>query len=149
MIKWTGLAPWELEYPFPYSLASAFLVQVEDVMDYLARFDEAWTLTPETRTLGPQPSTLNPQRGKASQLEYELNTSPMSLEYEPEPLSNIPSCESGGRRDGLPGAVRRGGFEQHPRPRRHWPQLRPHRGPGLPPNTDVSQIVILLLPTTN
>ena len=82
--------------------------QVKDVMDYLARFGEAWTLTPETRTLGPQPSTFNPQRAKAGKLEYELNTSPMSLEYEPESLSKIPSCESGGGRDGLPGAVRRG-----------------------------------------
>jgi len=26
MIRWTGLAPWELEFPFPGSLTSAFLV---------------------------------------------------------------------------------------------------------------------------
>ena len=25
MIRWTGLAPWEFEYPFPGSLASTFL----------------------------------------------------------------------------------------------------------------------------
>ena len=27
MIRWTGLAPWEFEPPFPGSLASTFLVQ--------------------------------------------------------------------------------------------------------------------------
>ena len=26
MIKWTGLAPWEFEFPFPGSLTSVFLV---------------------------------------------------------------------------------------------------------------------------
>ena len=26
MIKWTGLAPWEFEFPFPGSLTSTFLV---------------------------------------------------------------------------------------------------------------------------
>ena len=25
MIKWTGLAPWEFEFPFPVSLTSTFL----------------------------------------------------------------------------------------------------------------------------
>ena len=33
MIWWTGLAPWEFEFPFPGSLASTFL----DVVDTLAR----------------------------------------------------------------------------------------------------------------
>jgi len=28
MIRWTGLAPWECEFPFPGSLTSTFLVQV-------------------------------------------------------------------------------------------------------------------------
>ena len=28
MIKWTGLAPWEFEFPFPGSLTSTFLGQV-------------------------------------------------------------------------------------------------------------------------
>ena len=27
MIRWTGLAPWEFEFPFPGSLTSAFLQQ--------------------------------------------------------------------------------------------------------------------------
>ena len=26
MIKWTGLAPWEFEFPFPGSITSTFLV---------------------------------------------------------------------------------------------------------------------------
>ena len=29
MIRWTGLAPWEFEFPFPGSLTSTFLLQVE------------------------------------------------------------------------------------------------------------------------
>ena len=29
MIRWTGLAPWEFESPFPGSLASTFLVETE------------------------------------------------------------------------------------------------------------------------
>ena len=28
MIRWTGLAPWEFEFPFPGSLTNTFLVQV-------------------------------------------------------------------------------------------------------------------------
>ena len=28
MIRWTGLAPWEFEFPFPGSLISTFLLQV-------------------------------------------------------------------------------------------------------------------------
>ena len=28
MIRWTGLAPWEFEFPFPGSLTSTFLVPV-------------------------------------------------------------------------------------------------------------------------
>ena len=33
MIWWTGLAPWELEFPFPGSLASTFLVTPVDFGD--------------------------------------------------------------------------------------------------------------------
>jgi len=29
MIRWTGLAPWEFEFPFPGSLTSTFLRQVD------------------------------------------------------------------------------------------------------------------------
>ena len=28
MIRWTGLAPWELEFPFPGSLTFTFLVKI-------------------------------------------------------------------------------------------------------------------------
>ena len=31
MIGWTGLAPWEFEFPFPGSLTSTFLSQVDRV----------------------------------------------------------------------------------------------------------------------
>jgi len=34
MIRWTGLAPWEFEFPFPGSLTSTFL----DLRGGLARF---------------------------------------------------------------------------------------------------------------
>ena len=30
MIRWTGLAPWEFEFPFPGSLTSTFLQEVQD-----------------------------------------------------------------------------------------------------------------------
>ena len=30
MIRWTGLAPWHFEFPFPGSLRSTFLVGVQD-----------------------------------------------------------------------------------------------------------------------
>ena len=30
MIRWTGLAPWEFEFPFPGSLTSTFLYQEEE-----------------------------------------------------------------------------------------------------------------------
>ena len=29
MIRWTGLAPWEFEFPFPGSLTSTFLAQLK------------------------------------------------------------------------------------------------------------------------
>ena len=32
MIRWTGLAPWEFEYPFPGSLTSTFLEGRQDVL---------------------------------------------------------------------------------------------------------------------
>ena len=31
MIRWTGLAPWELEFPFPGSLTSTFLEPLQMV----------------------------------------------------------------------------------------------------------------------
>ena len=31
MIKWTGLAPWEFEFPFPGSLTSTFLQVINTV----------------------------------------------------------------------------------------------------------------------
>ena len=31
MIGWTGLAPWEFEFPFPGSLTSTFLVAIKNL----------------------------------------------------------------------------------------------------------------------
>jgi len=33
MIRWTGLAPWEFEFPFPGSLTSTFIYQVQKLYD--------------------------------------------------------------------------------------------------------------------
>ena len=35
MIWWTGLAPWEFEFPFPGSLTSTFLMAVDDLLALL------------------------------------------------------------------------------------------------------------------
>ena len=35
MIRWTGLAPWEFEIPFPGSLKSTFLVQADMLEELL------------------------------------------------------------------------------------------------------------------
>ena len=40
MIRWTGLAPWEFEFPFPGSLTSTFLCSGLD--DLLLRGEEAF-----------------------------------------------------------------------------------------------------------
>ena len=50
MIWWTGLAPWEFEFPFPGSLISTFLAMQRP---------SALHLEPEPRN--SEPSTLNPQ----------------------------------------------------------------------------------------
>ena len=34
MIRWTGLAPWEFEFPFPGSLTSTFLAQREELFRF-------------------------------------------------------------------------------------------------------------------
>jgi len=51
MIRWTGLAPWEFEFPFPGSLTATFLQNVK----FLA------AVTPPTKFLISKPSTLNPK----------------------------------------------------------------------------------------
>ena len=38
MIRWTGLVPWEFEFPFPGSLTSTFLNQVTGSDDHDLRF---------------------------------------------------------------------------------------------------------------
>ena len=60
MMKWTGLAPWEFEFPFPGSLTSTFLVQmgrgdtadvdsVSDLPSASTFLDPSWPATPTTR----------------------------------------------------------------------------------------------------
>jgi len=91
MIRWTGLAPWEFEFPFPGSLTSTFLAdQIKPhghgaaVSHHVARKQrplvtpdpgnlqpslffvitpnpKPQTATPKPQTQNPQPSTLNPQ----------------------------------------------------------------------------------------
>ena len=34
MIRWTGLAPWEFEFPFPGSLTSTFLMNPRYTLDF-------------------------------------------------------------------------------------------------------------------
>jgi hypothetical protein len=41
IIRWTGLGPWEFEFPFPGSLASTFLGGVDLVLHLLRRFGVA------------------------------------------------------------------------------------------------------------
>jgi len=53
MIWWTGLAPWEFEFPFPGSLTSTFLVDHGRV----AAGDGA----AGGAGVHPKPSTLNPK----------------------------------------------------------------------------------------
>ena len=43
MIRWTGLAPWEVEFPFPGSLISTFLA------------GDTYSLDPGPWTLYPKP----------------------------------------------------------------------------------------------
>ena len=47
MIRWTGLAPWEFEFPFPGSLTSTFL-------------GSSTFCKSQSQTLTPQPPTVNP-----------------------------------------------------------------------------------------
>ena len=41
MIRWTGLAPWEFEFPFPGSLTSTFLPQVVNWKNVAERYNAA------------------------------------------------------------------------------------------------------------
>ena len=63
MIRWTGLAPWEFEFPFPGSLTSDLLqVDVGDAgkKQVCAGLRGKYEV-PKPSTLNPQPSTLNPK----------------------------------------------------------------------------------------
>ena len=53
MIRWTGLAPWEHEFPFPGSLASTFQVTLQQTV-------RLWWISCETRTLEDDFFALDP-----------------------------------------------------------------------------------------
>ena len=45
MIRWTSLAPWELEFPFPGSLTSTFLAEHGLLFILSSSTEIDWTLT--------------------------------------------------------------------------------------------------------
>ena len=45
MIRWTGLAPWEFEFPFPGSLTSTFLVTLTKVVALQGLFSSSLLLS--------------------------------------------------------------------------------------------------------
>jgi len=50
MIRWTGLAPWEFEFPFPGSPTSTFLVPPGKLREHLITFQR---LLPESHGQNP------------------------------------------------------------------------------------------------
>ena len=71
MIRWTGLAPWELESPVPGNLTSTFLDNLTRFLATLAaescrgsrilRNPHPPTQNPKPSTPNPKPQTLNPR----------------------------------------------------------------------------------------
>jgi len=92
MIRSTGLAPWEFEFPFPGSLTSTFLyrgdmrgrigvrrdhhVRVRGVRDRSLHHVRGALIHVPPYTLNPKPSTLNPK-------PQTLNPRPQTLNPEP------------------------------------------------------------------
>ena len=58
MIRWTGLAPWEFEFPFPGSLTSTFLDDLARVLNDEEAEDDDADVDPEH----PHPARLCHQR---------------------------------------------------------------------------------------
>ena len=79
MIRWTGLAPWEFEFPFPGSLTSTFLPG--------KRHQQASCF----RNTVVENSTQNIVLAACSALT-PANTSPSSLLLKPSPLSTMQRC---------------------------------------------------------
>jgi len=61
MIKWTGLAPWEFDFPFPGSLTSTFLHVPQDEQSRIP--PGSAPCPPDPQNLNTQPSTRNPEYG--------------------------------------------------------------------------------------
>jgi len=55
MIRWTGLAPWEFEFPFPSSLTSSFLNGTNMAATYPPRQLMSLPGSGESRCAGPRP----------------------------------------------------------------------------------------------
>ena len=78
MIRWTGLAPWEFEFPFPGSLTPAFL------LDFLLLLSAASQRRPIPPRPSPRPSWLGPQ------LRPEFGAGPThALTSKPSTLNHI------------------------------------------------------------
>ena len=58
MIKWTGLAPWEFEFPFPSSLTSTFL----GLFPTSVQSERLLLLTMPGLGMGAQVPALTPER---------------------------------------------------------------------------------------
>jgi len=63
MIRWTGLAPWELEFPFPGSLTSTFLNPKHNPQGFMTDAEikamEKEVTTPNEPSTRNRPSTPN------------------------------------------------------------------------------------------
>ena len=107
MIGWTGLAPWEFEFPFSGSLTSAFLV-IKKFLDPLDKSDMSlgqvlplnhkhnkspdtlhpapYTLHPTPCTLHPTPCTLHPAPCTLHPAPYTLHPASYTLHPTPRTL---------------------------------------------------------------
>ena len=75
MIRWTGLAPWEFEFPF----LKARLEPRHPTPYTYTLHPTPSTLNPRPSTLDPQPSTLNPQPSTLNPQPSTLNPQPLSV----------------------------------------------------------------------
>ena len=96
MVKWTGLAPWEFEIPFPCSSLSTFLELSRQPYVYLSRVDPLGWPLPRARG---QPQTLNYLKPKIQTLNYNLKPRTQTLNYknrklEPKTLNLKPKTEN-------------------------------------------------------
>ena len=84
MIWWSGLAPWEFEFPFPGSLISTCLgagrgASVDDRLRALHLTPSFLNPQPEPSTFNLQPSTLSPQPSTLNPQHSTLNPQPSTL----------------------------------------------------------------------